>query len=243
MNISTSYTPSANFALLLLGRGGSGKTTLAAQFPSPFILDCDNNLAGVIRHLGPDKPFYYSTINQDEAGKPTVPSQRYSLASQELILATESPSVKTIVVDSITTFHEYIMDEVRRQKHLSPDDNLRIQDWQSVAYLWKEIITRLRTTGKHIIFTGHTHLVKDELDGSIMHQVMIQGQMKDQISALFSDCWLCQVDSKINPSTRNLDKIHKIRVLQDSKYLDLKNSLGLPNEFTADINTILPLLS
>jgi hypothetical protein len=234
MQKSSDYKTSNGFALLLLGRAGSGKTTLACQFPSPFVLDCDNNLAGAIRFLKDKSPFFYETINTDSAQKETPRMSRYGLATKALTEAAASPDIKTLVVDSITTFHEYILDEVRRQKHLSLDDNLRIQDWQSVATLWKEIITRLRTTGKYIIFTGHTRLDKDELDGAVYHQVLIQGQMKDQIAGLFSDCWLAQVSSKLNPTTRSMDAEYNIRVLQDAKFLDLKNSLGLPNIFPSD---------
>ena len=243
MKNSATEKPASSFALLLIGRPGSGKTTLACQFPSPYLLDCDNNLGGPIRHLGSSHPFFYDTVNIDDSGAEVPPLSRYQRAAKLLETACASPDISTIIVDSITTFHEYILDEVRRQQRLSPGSTLQIQHWQSVAHLWKTIISTLRTTTHNIIFTGHTKLEKDELDGTILHHILIQGQMKDQIAGLFTDCWLAYVETAIDPNTRTMVGHRKIRTLQDSRYLDLKNSLGLPNVFPANPKEFIDKLS
>ena len=240
MNSSLTNPPASSFALIILGRSGSGKTSLALNFPKPYVLDCDNNLAGPTRFHA-EKEVYYDTVNVLDDGTPVKLRDRYKRAADLLTAAAKSDSISTIIVDSCTTFHEYIMSEVRRQAsittamnkgaNIADGENLRQQDWAKVAFLWKEVVTRLRTTNKLIIFTGHTKLEKDELDGTVFQHLLLQGQMKDQLAALFSDCWLTYVESGFDTKRQPIGK-YKVRVLQDNRFLDLKNTLNLPSTFS-----------
>ena len=51
MKNSSDYKPNLSFGLFLMGPPKAGKTTLALQFPNPYVADCDNNLSGPDEYL------------------------------------------------------------------------------------------------------------------------------------------------------------------------------------------------
>lgn len=229
MKSSTDYQTNQSFALLLLGRPKSGKTTLSLRFPNCYIADCDNNLGSAVRILSKNHPFKYDTINVDDNGKPIPPEERYLRLNTCLANAAEDSEIKTLIIDGCISLQEYIQDDIKRQVWANEKKRLtqlRIQDWGTVAHYWRQLVTRIRSCGKMVIFTAHTKLERDELDGSITHQVLVQGQMKDCLAGLFSDCWLTFVESQIVGQKRVSE--YKIRTTQDAKYLDLGTSLNLP---------------
>jgi len=192
------------YSVLLLGAPKVGKTTLATQFPRPYIVDLDGNMDGAVDYVvktGLKTGVQWDTVNVDEQGKPVERPARWDRFMKLLYDAVKSPDFDTIIVDSTTSLNEVIMDRVRtiQGRTIAPsmlgsaskvkDGALEIQDWGSFAGLWYNLITDLKTYGKHLIFNSHTVVEKDIL-GVVREIVNIPGKTAGYIPGLFSDVWM-----------------------------------------------------
>jgi AAA domain len=188
MKSSSEYTPTLSFGLLILGPPKIGKTTLALQFPSPYIADCDNNLSGPASFLKANNlpAFSYDVINIDDGGKEVSTTQRWSRLTSCLKAAVENPNIKTIVVDSLSSISDYLIEHILSTEG---QKTMRIQDWQPFQFMMKRLITYLRSSRKLIIFIGHESTEKDEVDGIIKYFILVPTRLKDNLGGMFSDVW------------------------------------------------------
>ena len=235
MQTITNYaTNEAHLRLLLQGPPGVGKTSLACQFPSAYIADCDLNLAGPLRYLKTNNlplPVGYDTIDRDETGKEIAKEFRYERLVAKLQIAAADPNVKTIVVDSATKLSDYIVDHTLRMQGKKA---MEMTSWGFYLSFWKNFIGAMTTAKKHFVLICHEKVEKDEVDQSLKYFVMIPGQMGNMIGSMFTDVWRAEVSEKAGmPPT--YDWI--IRTMPSYRY-NLKNSLGLPPLFRFDWKTI-----
>jgi len=245
MNQSSDYVPSTNFSLLLLGRPKSGKTKLALEFPKPlYVADLDNNLSGPVRYFrdnGGNIPFSYDTIPIKD-GKPVDIDLQYTRFISCINAAKKDNQFKTIVVDGCSALNEMIVAEVCRSQSIAESKTIkvpRIQDWLQIANGWRKIIATIRANFHNVIFTAHLKLEKNELDGSLLQHVLIQGSAKDFIAGLFSDCWLTFLDN----AKAGEKAPFKIRTKQDRRIFDVGSSFSLPDVMDSDYNKyIKPIL-
>lgn len=186
-------------AIIIIGDPGTRKTTLCLHFPAPYFLDCDGNLSAPVEQTG-IRSFYYDRATHDSTGAEIHPINRFLHCVKCLNEAVASPDVKTIIVDSLTSFTDIILSEIKRQEHgaaavtdaardIVDAKAMRIQDWGKFAFLLKNIVTKLRSCGKTIVFTAHNNFEKDEVDSRFKQFINVPGQSKSTISGLFTDCW------------------------------------------------------
>ena len=138
MRPSEEYNVKDKFSLLIQGIHGTGKTTLAAHFPKPYIIDCDDNLCGAMRGLRAkgvkfkwDTPLIDSADNRinviegsiDKNDKPIPFTRadgqtqsglkskcRYVRMMELLSEAFGDPGTETVVLDSATAITDIIID-------------------------------------------------------------------------------------------------------------------------------------
>jgi hypothetical protein len=186
-------------AIIIIGDPGTRKTTLCLHFPSPYFLDCDGNLSAPVEQTGV-REFFFDRATHDSDGTPIHPIDRFLHCVKCLNEAVASTDVKTVIIDSLTSFTDIILSEVRRQeygaaattetaKNVADAKPMRIQDWGKFAFLLKNIVTKLRTCGKTVVFTAHNNFEKDEVDQRFKQFINVPGQSKSTISGLFTDCW------------------------------------------------------
>lgn len=198
MNSGTSLH-SNDRAIIIIGDPGTRKTTLCLHFPSPYFLDCDGNLSAPVEQTGV-RDFYYDRATHDSEGNAIHPIDRFRHCVKCLNEAVASPDVKTIIIDSLTSFTDIILAEIMRQEHgaaavtetakdAAHQKPMRIQDWGKFAFLLKNIVTKLRSCGKTVVFTAHNNFEKDEVDSRFKQFINVPGQSKSTISGLFTDCW------------------------------------------------------
>lgn len=185
----SSQSPDQSVAILLIGDPGSRKTTLALHAPSPYIFDMDHNLAAPARFT--KLPHKYDQAAIDDDGNEIPMPKRYAHMQSCIVAAVQTPEIKTIILDSFTTLTDILIGEIRRQvpSLANPATPLRIQDWGLFAHLFKEIVTRLRHSGKILICCAHQKVEKDEADGTYKTFLNIPGQSAGTLSGLFTDVW------------------------------------------------------
>ena len=257
MKSSSDFTISLPNSILILGRPGSGKTTLALQFPRPFILDCDQNMKGPARYLAAKNGklpwFKYDSPLADKTGAPVPRGTRMDRVQELLNEALTDPEIETIVIDSLTTLIDFVFDKIRATAtgtnppkfgdgKKTQDDPIRIQDWGTFASILKQLIFGLKASGKRIVFIGHISTDKDEVSKMILNFIACPGQVGDIISGLFEEVW--QTEVKASGAETSLKADYKVRTVGDarSEALGLKSAGGIGAYISADAPAIIAKL-
>lgn len=234
--------PPKQLAILLVGDPGSRKTTLALQFPRPYIFDADGNMAAPLERLSKTNPnlpksVFYDGAYVDDAGNEIPPAKRYLHMTACLTLAGTDPNIRTIIIDSCTSLCDILIAEVKRQANRGQDQEMRIQDWGKFAELWKNLIIKLRNLpGKIIVFTAHNKVEKDESDGRWKYFLNIPGQTSTNLSGLFTDVWNpYTVFSGVGAATTHQAKVRCLPT-NDVDHRGMKSSFDF--KFVEDYDTV-----
>lgn len=218
-------------AILLLGKPKSGKSTFAAQFPSPAFLDVDNNLEAIKSR---DGSMFVSQVSIDDDGKVVDPRFRWTRAMKELDTFVETPEIKTIVIDSLTTLQDILCEHlaIQRGPNKRGDMVMEISDWQIFKRCIVSLITKLRASSKIAIVTAHEH---EEIDDNNKRTISpsIQGGLSKDYAARFTDLWRI---SSTTPYGSGETK-YKVRTRPDHE-ICLGTPFDLPIEFEPNWDNI-----
>lgn len=192
MNTSDTYKISSNLAILLCGQPKSGKTCIAAAFPSPYFLEVDNNLDSAARVLA-GKKFWYDVPTLNVKGPELVWKESLKCLQE----AKANPDIKTIVIDSISLLSEFmcawiISEHVRMgetDKNGKKIDTMTIPDYGRLLTMFRTLIFDLRSSGKYVVVTSHFQTVQDELTKIVHTALAVPGQSKDSLGGMFTDVW------------------------------------------------------
>lgn len=222
------------FSLLIQGPPGSGKTTLALQFPRAYICDLDNNIAGTIRYMRRNNipiEFEYDTPDIMPDGLTLRPvKDRYNFMSTCIKEVSSRDDIDTIIIDGVSKLDLYIKGEIARQKGRA-EGEMTLPDWNDHGYIWQSFVTKLQASPKMFILLSH-----EEIDESGRVLVNMQGKkIQSSLAGMFSDVWRTEVEIVTTPSGKGHE--FKVRCMPTGT-LSLKNSLGLPNIFKMDWKTV-----
>lgn len=215
--------------ILLKGPPGSGKTTKAVQFPSPVLFSFDNNLSS-LRRLTPEQRSVIKIVQpRMDNGKVVQPQFIWGNFIKQLALVTADDSVKTIVIDSLTTLSEILMDKILGTG--DPARKVEIQHWGEFSRYMKWLGEELLCASdldKHVIVTAHERIIEDAATKSQRYVLNMGGSMKDSFDLFFTDCWRTWVKPV------GTDKVvYWVRTLP-TNYHNAKSSLDVPADFIWD---------
>lgn len=201
---------------LFVGSPGAGKTSLALRFPAPYVLDCDDNATPAVQYTG-IKDFKYDIANkEDDLITLIPPEKRFAACVKRLNAAAADPTIKTIIIDSLTAFIDIVISEVKRRNGLKDDATMRIQDWGDFANIIRHQIIALKASTKHVIFTAHFRVEKDESDNTWKYMIYMPGQTQFTMSGLFSNVWIMFFDTEGVPGPSQ-KQVLKVRTIPISK--------------------------
>lgn len=235
MKTSTSQAPkqSEPKTILIVGPAGSGKTTLALQFPNLWIADCDRNLDGPERYLRKVKNFplnySYDTITIDDDGKPVATHDLYNRLMDKLLTVKAETKFDWIIIDSLTHINEFIIQKVYKEKGVTEMEARHWATFKSNAY--NLLVGRIRSIGKNVIVVAHEVSIERAAGGKdVMTKVLaerrpyIQGGINEQLGGFFTDMW--RMEGRPSPG----GKVEYVLQTNKTQYDELKNSIGLPYE-------------
>lgn len=216
--------------LLLKGDSGTGKTYKAAQFPRPVFFNFDNNLSG-LRKLPADTRKGIRIVNPraDEKGEVKA-SDVWANFVKQLEAVSQDATVGTIVIDSLTTMAEALMDKVLKTG--DPAKAVEIQNWGEFSRFMKwlgEELLCATDLDKHVVFLAHESVMVEKLTGKVKYLLSIGGQTKSNFDLYFTDVWR----SYTKPAKTGGGVEYWIRALP-TDYHTAKSSLVLPPDFRWD---------
>lgn len=246
-------------AFLLVGSPGSGKSTLAYQFPRPYVFDLDGNMKGPMTFLkegSPTKSFptvkYDSVyvrpgVVESQGPQKVGPFDRWRWMVECFAKAVKDETIDTIIFDSTTVMGDVIKADILRQRANNPSVKnaptptestlamtpLVLQEWDTFAFYWRELLLSARACGKTVIFIAHKEWLTDDEGKAIRECLAIQGQTRTKFAALFTDVLECYIESKGLGSSATYERM--IRTVPSGPMDDKgnKTSMMLPPTFPA----------
>lgn len=147
--IKMPYEVSNEFYLkaLIYGQPGLGKSTLSVSMPKPVLIDCDN---GIHRIRPEHRPPFLPVSGYDEV--------------LELLASNELQSFETIIFDTAGKLLDYMAAWIIQSdpKKGRKDGQLTMQGYGARKYEFINLLKRLMTMKKHVVFVAHE---KEEKDG------------------------------------------------------------------------------
>lgn len=212
--------------LLIKGLPGTGKTTMATQFPNPVLFDYDQNTAclGKLPKEVTDNLRIVRPLVLDD-GKPTPKQAVWDRTVKLLKEVCEDNTVGTIVIDNLTFINSILGYKIAG---VNPDLKWTHANWwslqQYLKWLGEELI-QAQNQDKHIVVIAHEKQLFDEETGKPTgFSLALQGDMKHNFEMYFTDVWRTRIETRIG---------QKFGYYVDSRPTSLwtaKCSLNLPNE-------------
>lgn len=202
MNSSDSYQLDSAFALMLIGTPKAGKTCFGLNFPAPYILDCDNNLAGALRyhnHAGKPFPFWFDNPNTE-----LDPAKRWAFCMKAIGEAVKHPEVKTIFVDGLSLLGYYLEKHILANSGkgngmddliIAGEKVMNMSHWNPFKNLMSQFVMAGKASGKLFIMSCHEHIEVNKSGATVGYKPLISGSLRNNINGFFTDVWRAETTS------------------------------------------------
>jgi len=179
---------------LIWGDSGTGKTCFACGFPVPiYVFDFDQKISSASRFYSADSA-RLEAIDFDSYAKGALesPSMPFIRKLHELEDQKDSLVYKTIILDSLTTFYDRLMEAIIKAnpgfKRTAPGVPT-LQEYGIATSHFKGYITRLLALKANVIITAHCATNKDELTGAIKYEPLLPGKLASWLPIVFQEAY------------------------------------------------------
>lgn len=191
------------FNLLLIGRVGSGKTTLVSTAPKPILIDAfDPNVSKSLARFKDDPNYLINTkFLGDDIGKPRIFTD-WVRETQERETAGIFKMIGTYVIDSGTVWANSLKNQIlagspgpkkgggkrERQTNGLGLPEMEIDDYDTLFTKVWDVVNRLCALPCNFILTFHLEEKTNDF-GGIVNRLAIPGQSRDKLPILFDELW------------------------------------------------------
>ncbi len=216
------------FRVLLYGRSGTGKSTMADSFPGKKgIVDTDS---GGMVYLSDAEIL---SIPEDSTLSSAAPTA-WEFCQAALEQFSQDPEVSVIVLDSFTTIADaclkFIMHAVNRVGQPPT-----FVEWSKQMELLKNYLFKAFSSGKSVISCFHEDMEKDELSGQTWCLPLITGKLAKKVPGFHDEVYHMEPKKSGKSVTYNiLTKASGLYVAKSR----LDRLVGLETEMPADFGLI-----
>jgi hypothetical protein len=180
---------------IVVGRKGTGKTTLAATGRRPILYHMfDPGGEKSIRHLldDPSARVYADTrFSEEDPWHPTA-AEAWEKEFNRLYDMNFFDKIGTYVLDSGTTWSDYIMNAVLYKRHKA-GQKPEWPEYYAQQLSMRDYLTKILSLPCDVIMPGHIDTEKDEISGSLYRDILLTGKLKVKIPLLFDEVYMTRV--------------------------------------------------
>jgi hypothetical protein len=219
---------------VLYGTEGIGKSTLAAQWPDPLILDTEDGTG----QIDCARVVCHDCVN---------------LESAMLDIAGDPQGFKTVVIDSVDWMERQVIDHVcKKAGKRSIEDFGFGKGYVMLAEYVGRILgvaDQLIAAGLHVLFVGHAKVVRtsppDETDGYDRYELKLTKHsspiVKEWCDLLLFANYRMKLVEGTDGRKKGLGGKERILYAERSAAWDAKNRFGLPESFPMSIDALAPI--
>ena len=191
VDLSIPLDRDAQRKILLWGRSGAGKTWSLRTLPEwcfPLALvDMDRGSMGIREHLnGPSYAFQPAQFNPEEG---TTAPTAYSEGRKWILDMQKAVNPKTWVLDSMTTFHDEVIEFCRNKSGRKAYDPTAPLDYGIALNLTKKLVRYLIATGSNVIVMAHVKSMPNEVTGVDEAVPALTGKLAEYMPRLFDEIY------------------------------------------------------
>lgn len=194
-----------NFRCLVIGEGGTGKSTFAGTFPTPaYLFDFDKGAIGYrdVEGITCDQ-FEPKVIKTSE-------NTGWNDVLTKLMAIKQDPEYKTIIVDSMTTLIDLAMTETMyNNKARTATGGATWDHYGAVRNLVQDFIRVLYTFPTNLVIIAHVISKEDGPGGRIIKQPMLTGQLSVLVPLFFNEVYYSQILRKGDKSEYVLQTVNR----------------------------------
>jgi hypothetical protein len=221
---------------VLYGTEGIGKSTLAAQWPDPLILDTEDGTG----QIDCARVVCHDCVN---------------LESAMLDIAGDPQGFKTVVIDSVDWMERQVIDHVcKKAGKRSIEDFGFGKGYVMLAEYVGRILgvaDQLIAAGLHVLFVGHAKVVRtsppDETDGYDRYELKLTKHsspiVKEWCDLLLFANYRMKLVEGTDGRKKGLGGKERILYAERSAAWDAKNRFGLPESFPMTIDRLSPIFA
>jgi AAA domain len=219
------------------GQNGIGKTTLAAQFPVPIFLDCEDG-----------------TTHQDV---PRIHVQDTSQLFEAVrALGSEGHSYRTVVIDTIDAVEKFLRQRICQTKSVKSIEDLGYgkgwtllrEEFTALLHLFDDWLI---SKGLDVLVIGHGQSKKVQPPGiadsydryELKLDVQNSSQLKEWSDAMLFMNWDIRTQETASGRIRGVGGKDRVIHTMHAAAWDAKNRVGLPDKVEAAFEALSPLLS
>jgi hypothetical protein len=189
-------------SILLVGDGGTGKTSFIGTCPKPYIFDFDKGVASLAGNteveydLFKDAPRGSKVVNPDEGIYPWGTAwsafiKRLNEIGGEMDKGT--CPYQTLGLDSVTTLSDLAMNYVLKSDNHT--GNPQIQHWGSQIQLLQSVMDQLTSWNIIRIVTAHIQRNTNDVTQVVEMLPLVTGKLAGKISIYFDEVYYMTVKS------------------------------------------------
>ncbi len=233
--------------VLLWGESGAGKTCFLSKAPGPiFVMDFDNKVSSLASYLKANAPHRLAEVSYSSYVKnPKFTARPIQRMNAELDMFEKSIKdgtikVKTIALDSLTTFADELMREIMVSNpgiKRGIDGVPALQDYLVLGMEFKKIIHRLLALDLNVVVMAHSSIEKDETTGALKGGPLLPGKLAAGLPVVFPEIYRAFVEVKDG------NAIHALQCRHDGKHLTRTQIPTLPKIIPNDMGVVLSHLN